>query len=134
MNPAANPVSLAIAAANALLLLDLTLVVAEAPFPVPVGTGVVVVGVGILLVNGRFVTLLAPAKTGICVAKLSTGVPDDEGLSTLSITWRTPLPIMISGASSWAELMKTALLPVREMVSFPPSRVVKTVLLVKEVE
>ena len=41
---------------------------------------------------------------------------------------------MISGASSWALLMKIALLPVREMVSFPPSRVVKTVLFVKEVE
>jgi hypothetical protein len=41
---------------------------------------------------------------------------------------------MMSGASSCAELMKIALFPVRLMVSFPPSTVVKTVLFVKLVE
>jgi hypothetical protein len=133
IKPAANPVSLAIAAANALLLLDFTLVVGPV-FPVAPGTLALDVVTGILLVNGKFVTLLALANTGFCVAKLSTGVPDDDGFSTLSITCNTPFPIMISGAKSWAELMKMALLPVRERVSFPPSTVVKMVLFAKEVE
>ena len=39
---------------------------------------------------------------------------------------------MISGAKSWAELMKMALLPLcGERVSFPPSTVVKMVLFAK---
>jgi hypothetical protein len=123
---------------KALLLLDFTFVVeAGVGVPVPVDTGeldVLDVVTGILVVNGKFVTLLAEAKTGSCVANDSTGVPEDDGFSTLSITCSTPFPIMMSGASSCAELMKIALFPVRLMVSFPPSTVVSTVLFVKFVE
>lgn len=89
---------------KALLLLDFTFVVEDGVgVPVPVGTeelDVLDVVTGILLVNGKFVTLLAEANTGSCVANDSTGVPDEDGFSTLSITCSTPFPIMMSGASS----------------------------------
>jgi hypothetical protein len=68
INPADSPVSLAIATPNALLLLDFTLVVEDGVgVPVPVGTeelDVLAVVPGILVVKGKFVTLLAEAKTG----------------------------------------------------------------------
>jgi alpha-D-ribose 1-methylphosphonate 5-triphosphate synthase subunit PhnH len=76
INPAAKPVSLAIATAKALILLDFTVVAVIDAFDVVTG---------ISPVNGKFVTLFAEVKTGTWVAKLSTRVPNNNRFSIFSI-------------------------------------------------
>jgi hypothetical protein len=91
INPAAKPVSLAIATAKALILLDFTLVhvvkalVVGAVFPVVAVIDAFDVVTGISPVNGKFVTLFAEVKTGTWVAKLSTRVPNNNRFSIFSI-------------------------------------------------
>lgn len=122
ISPAAwKPVSRAIATACPLLLLVLTVelfafaLVALVPDPVLVAEPLPLAEVeltgqldvqGMAVVKGRVLISDADAKTGAWDAIAGFGcAPGPWGLSTLSITWMTPLAQRRSAVRSCAELM-----------------------------